>query len=169
MRVDPRTVRRAASALVLSAVALVGIAVHEDYRDRAYLPTPQDVPTVGFGSTRRADGTPVRPGDTTTPVRALVRLQGDINATETALHAPGCIGDVPLTQGEWDADVSLAYNIGARAFCASTLVRLLRKTPPDYAGACAQILRWRFQAGRELPGLVKRRRAEYAQCMGVVP
>ena len=161
--------RIGALALALSASGLIGIAVHENYRGTAYLPTPQDVPTVGFGSTRRSDGTPVRPGDTTTPVRALIRLQGDVNATETALHAPGCIGDIPLTQGEWDADVSLAYNIGSHAFCTSTLVRRLHQAPPDYAGACAQILRWRFQAGRELPGLLKRRRAEYAQCMGETP
>lgn len=130
-------IRRAAVGLTISGAALVGIALHEDYRPVAYLPTPQDVPTLGFGTTHG-----VKPGDTTTPTRALIKLLGDVNATERALHSPSCIGTVPLTQGEWDAYVSLAYNIGPTAFCGSTLVKLLRSTPPDYAGACKQILRW---------------------------
>lgn len=156
--------RIAAAALAASAAALVAIAVHEDYRPAAYLPTPQDRPTVGFGSTFRADGSPVRAGDTTTPVRALIQLHRDITRTESALHA--CIGTVPLYQYEWDAYVSLAQNIGSGAFCNSTLARLLHAKPPDYAAACAQILRWNQQAGRVLPGLVKRRQAEYRLCIG---
>jgi lysozyme len=160
-------IRIATASLAASAAVLVAIAVHEDYRGSAYLPTPNDRPTVGFGSTRRADGSPVRPGDTTTPVRALIHLHHDINATEAALHR--CIGDVPLDQHEWDAYVSLAYNIGPTAFCSSTLVKKLKASPPDYAGACRQILRWDKQAGRVLPGLVKRREAEYRLCLTPVP
>lgn len=166
---NARSIRTAAAALALSAAGLIGIALHEDYRGAAYLPTAQDRPTIGYGATTRADGTPVRPGDRTTPTRALVKLGADVSATERALQAQDCIGAVPLTQGEWDAYVSLAYNIGAGAFCGSTAARLLRRVPPDYAGACAQILRWVYQAGRKLPGLVARRQAEYAQCMGGAP
>ena len=39
------------AALTLSAATLVGIAVHEGYRDTAYIPVPGDVPTIGFGTT----------------------------------------------------------------------------------------------------------------------
>ena len=45
------TSRIAIAALSLSASALVGIAGWEQYRGEAYLPTPQDVPTLGWGST----------------------------------------------------------------------------------------------------------------------
>ncbi len=153
-----------AAALTLSAAGLIGIAVHENYRGTAYKPTPRDVPTIGFGHTQG-----VRSGDSTTPVRALVILRGDVSAVEEDLHAPSCLGGVPLYPNEWDAYVSLAYNIGPHAFCHSTLVTMLRRTPPDYTGACRQILRWNRQAGRVLPGLVKRREAEYRQCAGVAP
>lgn len=144
------------AALSLSAAALVGIAVHEGYRETAYLPTPQDVPTIGFGTTGG-----VKPGDKITPERALVRLLGDAGKFEQAVKQ---CADVPLFQHEFDAYVSLTYNIGSGAFCSSTLVRKLKAG--DYAGACREILRWDKQAGRVLPGLTKRRQQEYAQCVG---
>ena len=144
------------AALSLSAAALVGIAVHEGYRGAAYLPTPNDVPTIGFGTTGG-----VKPGDKITPERALVRLLGDAGKFEQAVKQ---CADVPLFQHEFDAYVSLTYNIGSGAFCSSTLVRKLKAG--DYAGACREILRWDKQAGRVLPGLTKRRQQEYAQCVG---
>ena len=52
------------------------------------------------------------------------------------------------------------------AFCASTLVKRLQATPPDYSGACAQILRWTYAGGKVEPGLLARRKTEYRQCMG---
>lgn len=119
---------------------------------------------MGFGSTRHPDGTPVRRGDTVTPERAVVMLAND--ADRIWREAAACIGDVPLAQHEADAFASLAYNIGSAAFCRSTLVKKLRQTPPDYAGACEEILRWTRAGGRELPGLVKRRQEEYRMCMG---
>ena len=147
------------AALSLSASALVGIANWEQYRGEAYLPTPQDVPTIGWGST---DG--VKVGARTTPDRALVRLLADADRHQRELRA--CIGDVALHQHEWDAYVSWAYNVGTGAACSSTLVRKLRANPPDYPGACRELLRWDRQAGRVLPGLTKRRQAEYRLCMG---
>lgn len=145
------------AALSLSAAALVGIAGWEQYRADAYLPTPQDVPTLGWGST---DG--VQMGQRTTPDRALIRLLADAQRHERELRA--CIGDVALFQHEWDAYVSWAYNVGTSAACRSTLVRKLQVG--DYSGACRELLRWDKQAGRTLPGLTKRRQAEYQLCMG---
>lgn len=159
--------RRTLVAAAASAAALASIIGWEQYSGTAYMPTPHDRPTVGFGSTTRADGTPVRPGDRTDPVRAVQKAAADADATARQIAA--CIGPVPLYQREWDAYVSLAYNIGPQAFCGSTLVRLLHKTPPDYTGACRQILRWDKQAGRTLAGLTRRRQAEYRQCMGDAP
>lgn len=154
-----KTTRTALSALTLSAAALVGLAVHEAFRPAAYLPTPDDVPTIGFGTTEN-----VKMGDTITVERALVRLLEDADKFQTALKS--CIGDVPLYQHEWDAYVKWAYNVGARAACNSTLVKKLKQVPPDYAGACKELLRWDKQAGRTLPGLTKRRQEEYKQCVG---
>ncbi len=104
-------------------------------------------------------------GQRTTPDRALVQLLADAQRHERELKA--CIGDVELHQHEWDAYVSWAFNIGTGAACRSTLVRKLKASPPDYAGACSELLRWNKQAGRVLPGLIKRRQAEYQLCMGI--
>lgn len=151
------------SVLTVSAIAVAGIALHEGYSSRAY-DDGVGVQTVGFGSTAHPDGRPVKPGDTVAPERAVVMLARD--ADRFGREIARCIGDVPLAQHEFDAYVSLAYNIGSPAFCRSTIVRRLKQTPPDYAGACAAIKLWTKAGGRELPGLVKRREAEYRQCMG---
>ena len=143
-------------ALTLSASALVGIAVHEGYRGEAYIPVKGDRPTLGYGTT---DG--VKLGDTIEPVQALVRKLQDVQRFEGALRQ--CVR-VPLHQHEYDAFLSLAYNIGPGAFCSSTLVR--RLNAGDYAGACAEILRWDRFRGEPLRGLTLRRQAENRQCLG---
>lgn len=148
--------------LTVSALAVAGIALHEGYRSRAY-DDGVGVQTVGYGSTIRDDGSPVKAGDTVTPERAVVMLARDADRIGREIAA--CIGPVPLAQHEFDAYVSLAYNIGSDAFCRSTLVKRLKANPPDYAAACAEIKRWTRAGGRELPGLVKRRQAEYRLCM----
>lgn len=147
------------AALTLSAGALVGIAVHEGYRDTAYIPVKGDVPTIGFGDTHG-----VKPGDRTDPVRALIRLNQHAENFQREMRQ--CIGDVPMHQHEWDAIISWAYNVGSDAACKSTLVRKLKAG--DYAGACRELLRWDKFQGKALPGLTKRRQDEHRQCMGVI-
>ena len=83
-------------------------------------------------------------GDTTTPPKALARALTDVQQFEGALKQ--CV-TVPLAQHEYDALVSFSYNVGSRAFCQSTLVRKLNAE--DYAGACAELLRWRFFQGKD--------------------
>lgn len=152
--------RLTVAALSLSAAAFVGIALHEGYRPDAYLPTRDDVPTIGFGTT---DG--VKLGDSTTPERSMVRLLADADKYQAALKR--CIGDVPVHQREWDAIVSWAYNVGTGAACGSTLVKKLKVG--DYPGMCRELLRWNRQAGKVLPGLTKRRQSEYRLCIGETP
>lgn len=166
--IDPKRTRIAVAGLALSAAALVGIVQREGYTDRAVIPVKGDVPTVGFGSTRRPDGSAVQTGDRTTPPAALAQALRDITVFEGAIRQ--CV-HVPLYQHEYDAYTSLTYNVGAKAFCGSTLVRTLNAG--DYPGACAQILRWRYFQGRDCSkpgsgcaGLWSRRQAEYHQCMG---
>lgn len=161
-------VRVAVAALSLSAAGLVGIALHEGYTDRAVRPLPGDVPTNGFGTTRRTDGTPVQIGDTTTPTQALASALRDVRQFEGRLK--GCV-TAPLAQYEYDALLSLAYNVGSDAVCRSTMVRLFNAQ--DYAGACAQFDRWTFFQGKDCRdltnrcvGLVWRRVEERKKCQG---
>lgn len=144
------------ASLVLSALALVGIATHEGYTDQAVIPIKGDVPTIGFGSTGG-----VKMGDKTNPVQALQRTMRDIEAKESAVKK--CV-HAPLYQYEYDAYISLAYNIGTGNFCSSRLVQKLNAK--DYAGACKEILRWNRAQGRVIKGLTIRRQKEYQQCIG---
>ena len=145
------------ASLVLSALALVGIATHEGYNDTAYTPIKGDVPTIGFGTTQG-----VKIGDKTNPIQALQRTMRDIEVKESAVKK--CV-KVPLYQHEYDAYVSLAYNIGTGNFCNSTLV--LKLNAGDYPGACKEILRWNRAQGRVVKGLTARRQKEYQQCIGM--
>lgn len=147
--------RVAVASLVISASALVGIATHEGYIGQTYKDAV-GVPTIGFGETKG-----VKPGQTTTPVRALIQLQH--SAEEHAKGMAACI-HVPISQNEYDAYVSFTYNVGVGAFCNSTLNKKLNAG--DYAGACAELLKWDKAGGYTLPGLKNRRQEEYKQCLG---
>lgn len=153
--------RLSIAALGLSALGFAAIMSHEGYVETAAPPVAGDVCTNGFGTTRNADGTPVQCGDRTTPVKAIQRSLADISQFEGALRR--CV-KVPLAQHEYDAYLGLAYNIGAANFCGSTLVA--RLNAGDYAAACREILRWDKFKGRPLPGLTRRRQAEYRGCLG---
>lgn len=144
------------TSLRLSAVALVSIALFEGYTNNAIQPLPGDKWTYGFGTTEN-----VKKGDTITPPKALERKLADITKFENALKQ--CVV-VPLYQHEYDAYISLSYNIGNNAFCGSTLVKFLNKEM--YTEACEQILRWDKFKGSAVKGLTVRRQAEYIQCIG---
>lgn len=142
--------------LSISGIALIGLLVAEGYRDTAYIPVAGDVPTIGFGTTKD-----VRMGQKIQVTEALNTALVDVQRFEGAMKR--CV-TVPLHQYEYDAYVSLTYNIGEGAFCRSTLVRLLNKE--DYSGACKQILRWDKFKGKPLRGLTVRREKEYKMCTG---
>ena len=150
-------IRIGIGALAVSATALVSIALNEGYRGEAYKDAV-GVPTVGYGETRG-----VTMKSRTTPDRALVQLLSSANSHADDIRQ--CI-KVPLYQHEFDAYVSLAYNIGAKNFCGSTLVR--RLNAGDYTGSCREIKRWNKAGGKVFPGLVNRREKEYRMCMGEV-
>lgn len=150
--------RTSMAGLSISGIALIGLLVAEGYRDTAYIPVPGDVPTIGFGTTNN-----VRMGQRIEVTQALTSALVDVQRFEGAMKR--CV-TTPLHQYEYDAYVSLTYNIGEGAFCRSTLVRLLNKE--DYNGACKQILRWDKFKGKPLRGLTVRREKEYKMCIGVM-
>lgn len=81
-------------------------------------------------------------------------------------HAEGvnkCVPLDPLTTGQRAAAVSFAFNVGTEAFCSSTFARKLKGHDPS---ACAELSRWTHAGGKELPGLVTRRKAERDICEG---
>ena len=152
-----RTMGRTKIAMLsASAVALVGLAVHEGYRENAYLDIV-GVATIGYGTTEG-----VKLGDRTDPIKALERALSDMQKFEGAIKQ--CV-KVPLYQHEYDALIGLAYNVGSNAFCSSTLVKLLNQM--RYSEACDQILRWNRAGGKVVRGLTIRREKEHKQCLGL--
>lgn len=131
----------------------------ESLRLQAYMPTANDVPTIGWGST----GPDIKMGMVWTEAQADARFERDMGKFASAVSSG--LGSAPTTQDQFDAMVSLAYNIGAEAFKESTLRRLHKEG--DYAGAAAQFGRWNKQAGHVLNGLTRRRAAEERIYRGV--
>ncbi len=120
------------------------------------------VPTIGYGSTRHTDGRRVKITDhPITQTKAEAMLRGDVVRTETAVSN---FVDVPLKQHQFDALVSLVYNIGIQAFKDSTLLKKLNAM--DYAGAAEEFLRWNKAKGKVVAGLANRRERERALFMG---
>lgn len=144
------------AGLSLSAAGFIGLVVHESYSERAIVPTQGDRPTVGFGSTFHEDGTAVKLGDTTTPVRALIKAQAHIGREEAAFRAslPG----VALYQGEYDLYMDWVYQYGTGAWQRSGMRRALLAS--DYAAACNALLDYRklTSARQEGPGWVVSKR-----------
>ena len=124
----------------------------EGLRLEAYLPTPNDIPTIGYGHTKG-----VRMGQRISLAQAEQFLLEDVDWAEDAVNS---LVKVRLSQNQFDALVSFVFNIGAGAFSKSTLLKCLNAG--DYGSAANQLLRWNKQAGKELKGLTKRRQEERA-------
>lgn len=106
--------------------------------------------TIGAGHTGG-----VKEGDVATPEQVDQWLEEDLHGAETAINA---YVKSPLNQNQFDALVSLVFNIGAGNFHNSTVLRLLNLH--DYLGAGNAFLMWNKVNGKEITGLTSRRYAE---------
>jgi lysozyme len=133
----------------ISGAGLDLIKRYEGFRENAYL-CPAGVWTIGYGSTHG-----VRPGDRIDENSAEARLRDEVRMYEKAVaHAL----KVPATQNQFDALVSLAYNIGTSAIVRSSAIKLHNQK--QFEKAADAILLWRSANGKVLPGLVRRREEE---------
>lgn len=123
----------------------------------AYLPTPNDVWTIGWGHTKG-----VHKGMKITRDQAQAYFDSDIKWASDAVDE---LVKVPLTVNQRDALISFVFNIGRTAFSRSTMLRKLNAG--DYEGAAAEFPRWNKQKGVVLRGLTRRRAEEMKYFMGV--
>lgn len=121
----------------------------EDGSCVAYL-CPAGVPTIGWGCTEG-----VKLGMRWTEAEAEDGLKREIAKFEAGVQR---LVTVDLNQNEFDALVSLTYNIGLAGFQRSTVLRKLNAG--DRSGAAKAFGLWRSGGGRVLPGLVSRRARE---------
>ena len=138
----------AAAALVVSTVAFYEGTVLRTYRD------PIGIVTACTGHT----GPELRMGQTFTKEQCTEMLYVDLLKHAQALE---CVKR-PMSDGQKAAFLSFSFNVGNGAFCSSTLVR--KANARDMPGACAELSRWTYAGGKQLPGLVNRRAAERKLC-----
>jgi lysozyme len=110
--------------------------------------------TVGYGATRIM-GKPVKQGDKITTREAEAILKSDLREFEDAINQSV---KTPMTQSQFDALVSLVFNIGIGAFRRSTILRKMNEA--DYAGAALEFPRWNKVGGKVNRGLTLRRARE---------
>jgi lysozyme len=126
-----------------------GVVLH------VYLDSVQ-IPTAGCGHVlTTAERKVLKLGDPITQEQCDKWLKKDIAKVEDAINSRVT---VPLTQNQFDALASLAFNIGVESFKGSTLVKKLNKL--DYHGAAQEFLKWNHAGGEVSEGLTNRRKRE---------
>lgn len=126
----------------------------EQLRLKAYMPTPHDKWTIGWGHTATAHR-----GMVITEEEAEKLLREDLAWVRKTIRD---LVDVPLSQKQYDALAGLIFNIGRPNFANSTVLRHLNAS--DYEGAADAMMMWTKQRQNgvlvELRGLVRRRKEE---------
>lgn len=112
--------------------------------------------TIGWGSTFYADGKPVKEGDT------ISQDEADELFKRTLVAYVNCVNKqikTKINQNQFDALVSLAYNIGCGNFKKSSVLRQTNINPKD-PSITNSFLLWNKAKGKVIKGLTNRRIAE---------
>jgi len=143
--------------MIVNQAAIDLIKEFEGFEPKAYR-DPVGIWTIGYGTTEMA-GVGIDPqlGMTITQDDAERYLQ--LAVQKFAAKIEDMI-DVPVTDNQFGALVSLAYNIGPTALAKSTVMK--RLNAGDYQGAADAFAMWNKAGGKVLAGLTRRRAAERA-------
>lgn len=106
--------------------------------------------TIGVGHTGG-----VLPGQRITAEEAEQLLESDVEKFERCVEE---MLEVDVTQGQFDALVCFAFNVGCKALRGSTLLKLVNAE--EFDAAAKQFGRWTKAGGATMAGLVRRRAAE---------
>lgn len=147
--------------LSLSLKGLAHIKGWEGFEAKEYLDAA-GLPTIGYGHLIK----PHESFGVITEQEASALLAKDVSSAETAVNNAV---KVPITQNQFDALVSFAFNVGNGAFRTSTMLK--RINAGEYAAAGYEFGRWVFitQGSKKVvsAGLVNRRTADYELYRGV--
>lgn len=141
---------RASDTLIKKLKAFEGL------RLVAYKPTKAERwYTIGYGHCAGD----VRAGMRITEEKAEELLKRDLYYVEKFVNG------IPKvrTQGQFDALVSFAYNVGVGNLKRSTLLKKIMHDAPT-AEIQREFMKWVYSGGKKLDGLVKRRRWEAERC-----
>ena len=127
----------------------------EGFHSKPYL-CPAGVPTIGYGSTRGANGKRIRTNSAAiTEEEGQALLQRDVKSAENSVKR---LITAELNENELSALCSFVYNLGSGRLQSSTLRAKLNRG--DYEGAALELHKWRRAGGKILRGLVLRREME---------
>jgi lysozyme len=128
----------------------------EGFSSKPYI-CPAGVPTIGYGTTRYYNGVKVSMSDL--PIseeKGREYLMHDVHTFELAVDA---MATDAVTQNQFNALVSFAYNLGPHALKSSTLLKKVNLNPNDKK-IRDEFYKWVYAGGKKLEGLVRRRAAE---------
>ncbi len=133
----------------------------EGFRPEAYL-DPVGIPTIGYGTTRYPTGLRVKLGERISEAQAEAYLKFETDETVESLNI--ILKDSKVSQNQFDALVSLCYNIGVGGFRQSTILKEIKAG--NFPAAAAAFMLWNKGTvkgvKKTLPGLTKRRADERA-------
>lgn len=144
-----------------SCLKPIGGGKFEAYPDPAH---GWGVPTIGWGTIQYENGKKVQKGDVIDQARADELLKWEVGEKVDAVRK---LVKVPLTDDQFSALVSFAYNVGLGNLGSSTLIKKLNAG--DHAGAADEFRKWTRANGQILRGLVRRRESERNLFLGRTP
>jgi len=140
----------------ISPKGLSLIKTFEGVKLKPYL-CPAGIPTISIGCTYYPDGTKVKMTDG--PISEARATEIFLNVIKHYEHSIDSFCRDDINQNQFDALVSLCYNVGAGAIKSSTLIKKVNENQNDPL-IRNEFLKWNKSGGKVLSGLTKRRMAE---------
>jgi lysozyme len=142
--------------MILNNKGYLFITKHEGLSLKPYL-CPAKIPTIGYGNTYYADGKRVTLLDKQITKQEAFEMFKEI--ADRFGKRVNELATTKLTQNQFNALVSFAYNVGTSNFASSTLLKKVNINPNDLT-IKVQFLRWNKVAGKVVNGLTNRRNEE---------
>jgi lysozyme len=120
----------------------------------------QGHPAIGYGQ-RLSQKEVEKYKDGISEEEAVQLLKDHLSALENTISR---MLKVQLNENQFDALMSFAYNVGVGSFMSSTLLKYVNASKFDKVPE--EFMKWTKSGGKELPGLVERRKAEAALWKG---
>jgi lysozyme len=139
--------------MILNNKGYLFITKHEGLKLKPYL-CPAKIPTIGYGNTYYADGKRVTLLDKQITKQEALEMFKEI-ANKFAKRVDTLVTS-NITQNQFNALVSFAYNVGTGNFASSTLLKKVNKNPNDLT-IKAEFLKWNKAGGKVINGLTNRR------------
>lgn len=162
-----------ANTLKVTSLIVASWFAYEGFTSNPIIPTKNDRPTIGSGSTQYEDGTPVKMTDPPITRKRAEELATNLLEQKFAPCVRRSLGETLVDPVEFGLAVDFAGQFGCANWAQSSMVKKMKAG--DYSGACRSYLLYKYSAkfdcsipGNKICGGVWTRQKErYATCMGV--